>query len=86
MRRAGRGKLVPVLAAQLAGAEALLLQQFDGVGVHLARGVAAGAEGAETSFADAVEDGFGENAAGRVPGAQKKNIEDLFVHSDLRRD
>ena len=74
MRRIGPRKLVPVLAAQAFGADPVALQQLKRAGADLPCRLAAGTEGPEAALADFVQDGFGEDAAGRVAGAEKKHV------------
>src|SRR5438270_9011486 len=63
------GKFIPALRAQIGGPVVELPEEIDRVGMHLAFGMAAGAERLEFSSTVAVEDGFGHDRSGRVAGA-----------------
>src|SRR5688500_6281751 len=57
--RTRSGKLFPILGAQARGPMIQLLQEVDSEGMDLALRMAAGAEGAKTALAFAVENTFG---------------------------
>ena len=77
MRGVEGSEFVPALALQALGGDAGVLQhlQAQGVGLLVLAWAAAGRKGLEAAFADVVEDGFGQDAAGRVVRAQEKDVQ-----------
>src|SRR5688572_14530941 len=81
LRRVLAGKLIPWLAAQPAHGNVVALEQFQRVGIHLARGEAARAVRAKPSRADAVEVALSEDATSGVSGAQEEDVEYALAHA-----
>ncbi len=78
--RARRGELIPALGAQAGGRMVHLLQQVQRERMHLALGMAAGAEALEPTLSLAIEDAFGQDAARRIAGAQEQDVVDMLRH------
>ena len=74
-------KLIPALAAQAFGRERQLLQKAKSNWIDAAIGVASRAESTKTPLTELIDDGLSENAARRVPRAQKEHV----VHSVSHR-
>src|SRR3546814_1925085 len=85
-RRAGRSELVPALRAQAVHRDVLVAQQVQCVGMRRALGVAAGAEGAEATAAETVQQRLGQDAARRVPGAQEQHVVGGLRHASSRSE
>lgn len=73
-RRAGRGELVPALAAQPLARQAELLEQRERDRMHLALGIAARAVPDEAAPAPMVDQRFRDDAAGRIPGTEDQDV------------
>ncbi len=54
-------------------------QEAERMRADLALGVAVGAVGAEVAVPDVVEDGFGDDGAGRVAGAEEQDAEGCSI-------
>src|SRR3984893_17160525 len=84
-RRAGPGELVPAFAAQAAGRQMKLFEQVESYGMNRAFRKAAGAIAFEPFLAPMLDQHFGEDAPGRVTGAEKEDVVRSFIHDGPRR-
>jgi hypothetical protein len=77
-------ELIPALAAEAIGRDALVPEQFERERMDVALRMAAGAEGAEPSAREGqmIHHRFGHNPPRRVTGAQKENVEHLVLESN----
>jgi hypothetical protein len=55
----------------------LAREKLDDQGVDPTGRVAAGAEAAKPAIPECIEQAFGDDAAGRVAGAQEQNVDDV---------
>ena len=79
-RRAGRSELVPALAAEALGRQAVLPQQFEGERVDSPGRMAARAVRDEATPAEVVHHGLGQDRPRGIAGAQKQHMFWLPVH------
>src|SRR3546814_6798199 len=74
LRRVRRGELVPAFRAHARYVEAEPVQNRQGHRMDCALGMAAGTPGAEAAFPQLVHDGFAEDRASTVAGAQEEQV------------
>jgi hypothetical protein len=75
MRRTRSGEFVPTLAAEIPGGNSPLAKQLQRQRVRRQPGVTSGTECPEPARAKFAEQTLSQNAARRIAGAQKQNIE-----------
>ncbi|PHJ93937.1 hypothetical protein VF09_37215 [Nostoc linckia z9] len=80
LRRAGYCELVPVLRTGEARVVVHALQKLQRVGVNFTLRLRAGRIGLELASAEPVEDGFGDDRAGGIAGAEEEHMVDLVGH------
>ena len=71
---AGRGELVPALAAQAFSREIHALEQFESDRMHRSLGMTASTEAAESPAPQVVNQGLGDDAARGITGAEKQHV------------
>ena len=79
-RRAGPGKFVPVLAAQARRGQAIFFEKLKRQRIDRPSGMAPGAERFEFILSESIENCLGHNAARRITGTQKQDVERLARH------
>src|SRR6516164_3965342 len=79
-RHTGAGEFHPTLAAQARYRQVEPIKQINGQLTHCALRETASAVSVELPFTYMIEQGFGEDAARRVPCAQEQDVVDLRIH------
>ena len=74
------GKLVPVLAMQSFGGQAVFFKKLQRKRIYTSGWMAARAERSELIFPDSVKNCFRHDAACRIAGTQEQNIKYVTIH------